>query len=59
MRVMGQNSPATPVPSTAVPSGVGRIPESLRIGTSVPSAVVLNATPSSHPSAPSPANWSM
>jgi hypothetical protein len=49
MTTIGQNSPATPVPSTAVPSGVRRSPESARIGTSVPSAVVASATPTSQP----------
>ena len=42
--MIGQNSPATPVPSTALPSGVGSRRASERIGTSVPSAVVANAT---------------
>ena len=41
MTTIGQNSPATPVPSTARPSGVGSRPASPRIGTSVPSEVVL------------------
>ena len=40
MTTIGQNSPATPEPSTAEPSGVGSRPASARIGTSVPSAVV-------------------
>ena len=52
---IGQNSPATPVPSTARPSGVGSRPESETIGTRVPRAVVASATPSSHHSASTPA----
>ncbi len=55
--MIGQNSPATPVPSTARPSGVGSMRASERIGTSVPSAVVARATPSSHHSASTPACW--
>ena len=50
MTTIGQNSPATPAPRVAVPSGVRRRPASERIGTIVPSAVVAKATPSSHPS---------
>ncbi len=48
MKMIGQNSPATPVPSTACPIGVGNRRASERIGTSVPSAVVASATASSH-----------
>ena len=51
MTTIGQNSPATPDPSTAEPSLVGSRPASASTGTSVPSAVVLIATPSSQPSA--------
>ena len=55
MKMIGQNSPATPVPSTARPSGVGSTRASERIGTSVPSAVVANATASNHHVASTPA----
>ena len=55
MTTIGQNSPATPAPSTAEPSGVGSRRASARIGTRVPSAVVLSATPSSQASASRPA----
>ena len=55
MNTIGQNSPATPEPSTAEPSGVGSRPVSLRIDTSAPSVVVQRATPSSHHSASRPA----
>ena len=44
MKMIGQNSPATPVPRTARPSGVGSSRASERMGTSVPSAVVASAT---------------
>ena len=54
MTTIGQNSPATPVPSTALPSGVGRSPASERVGTSVPSEVVASATPRTHHSASRP-----
>ena len=54
MTTIGQNSPATPLPRTAVPSGVSSSPASDRIGTSVPSAVVASATPRIHPSASTP-----
>jgi hypothetical protein len=55
MTTIGQNSPATPAPSTAEPRVVGSRPASARIGTSVPSEVVLSATPSSQASASRPA----
>ena len=55
MKMIGQNSPATPVPSTARPMTVGSSAASERIGTSVPSAVVASATAISHHSASRPA----
>ena len=58
MTTIGQNSPATPVPSTALPIGVGISPASERIGTSVPSAVVASAIPISHHEASTPARSS-
>ena len=54
MKMIGQNSPATPVPSTACPIGVGNRRASERIGTSVPSAVVASATASNHHVASTP-----
>ena len=54
MMTIGQNSPAIPAPST--PTRERRQQPGVdEIGTSVPSAVVLKATPSSHHSASTPA----
>ena len=58
MTTIGQNSPATPLPRTAAPSGVGRTPASRRIGASVPSDVVVSAIPSTHHLASRPSSWS-
>jgi hypothetical protein len=52
---IGQNSPATPEPRTAEPSGIPSRPASPRIGTSVPSVVVASAIPSTHHSPFTPA----
>ena len=51
----GPNSPTAPAPSTKRPSFVSSWSASRRIGTSVPSAVVVIADPTSRPESTTPA----
>ena len=51
---IGPNSPTAPAPITSVPNGVESSSLSRRIGISVPSAVVVRATPTSSESSTTP-----
>ena len=49
MAISGPNSPAAPIPMTAVPNGVRSSPASRRTGMIVPSAVLVSAIPMKTP----------
>ena len=56
MAMTGHNSPQVPYESTALPMGVSMRLRSFRMGSNVPSAVVVSAMTTASPSMPSSEN---